>query len=339
MPKERQESQRRFTTAVQPVSIFLLFLLTATLFFTPSLQAQTIDLFGGDPSPRGEGEEAFSIQIGDEDYSPESDGDADGDGDGDGDDDRETSTFLIDRGHSGSSPSAGSSIRLNYERRGSAILIPARVGNHDVYFMLDTGASYTTLTSSFAHLIGASPRPDAPSVIVQTAGGQRPAYFSMINQLTLGSQRLEHISFTVCDPCGGFVYKGRPVVGLLGLNVLRRFRISVDDSAGVVELQPHGEFDDRSADIDPWIQTELTDLSPRQGASDQFVVTLQLRNLSNRMIRGLQIQVECTTFSGASRSALTRPASLRPRGSAETSVTIEIGGCIHVEPRLLQARW
>ena len=322
--------QHRSTTAVQPVSIFLLFLLGTGLWAMPVGLAQGIDLFSQDRRDESislfetSPEQNPTLIVEDEPHHQDS-SDAPG--------------FLIERGEGPGLSSSLTPIRLPYERRGSSMMVPARIGSHDVYFLFDTGASYTTLTSAFAALIGASPRANAPNVVVQTAGGLVETEFSLLNHLTLGTQRLEHISFIVCDPCGGFVHQGRPVVGLLGLNVLRRYRVSFDDTAGLIELHPHAEFSDRSSDIEPWIESELTDFRLAAGSGTRAIATLSLRNFAHRSIRDLVIELECTTLSGEIRQARTSPAILSARGTAETTASLDVAGCLQLQPRLLQARW
>lgn len=255
-----------------------------------------------------------------------------------GDDDEPISGPIIDRGDgAGQGAEQGRGIRLDYERAGQSILVKAAVGRHEVYFIFDTGASYTTLTSEFAALVGAAPAATNPRAMMQTAGGMREAPFGLLRSLRLGQQRLENVTFTVCDACGHH-YKGLPVVGLLGLNVLRRYRISMDDSNGVVELEPHRGFDDRSADIEPWIEGEVlaSYLDTKAGAMKSRV---EVRNLSSRAVRGVIVDVVCQTMSGEERRARTGSLSLRARGSQQVTLPLNMTGCVQVGTRVSSGRW
>lgn len=254
-------------------------------------------------------------------------------------DDQETPPgLIIDRGDgAGQGAERGRTIRLEYERAGQSIFVKAAIGRHDVYFIFDTGASYTTLTSEFAALVGATPQANNPRAMMQTAGGLREAPFGLLPSLRLGHQRLENVTFTICDACGN-QYKGLPVVGLLGLNVLRRYRISMDDSNGVLELSPHRGFDDRSADIEPWVEGEIL-ASYLDTSAGQMMSRVEVRNLSPRALRGLVVEIVCQTARGEERRARAQKQALSARGSAQITLPLNMMGCVQVGTRVLEGRW
>lgn len=327
--------QRAMSNLVRPMGViharrsalrlFSMVLVFSTLGFVSDSQAQIISFFE-------EGDEVF---VPDEELEPVRPVDSEAD-----EADEGASGVVIERGSAGSGAGVGTtrSIRLEYERRGQSILVPARVASREVYFIFDTGASYTTLTSDFAARVGASPRPTYPSAMVQTAGGVMETQFSLMNALRLGSQRIENVSFTVCDACGGYEHQGLPIVGLLGLNVLRRYRVSVDDSSGVVELEPHSDFDDRSADLEPWIQSEITDVSPTTGDSPEVSVTVS--NQAPKQVRNMVLEFQCTTISRESRSARTGTISSVPsQSSREVTVRLNPAGCVQIETHVIEGQW
>ncbi len=189
-------------------------------------------------------------------------------------------------------------ITLEFERRGNAIIVPARVEGRSVYFLFDTGATYTTLTPSFAREIGAMPGDDAPSTLTQTAAGPRRTRYGVMSRLSLGGSRHNGVTFSVCEPCGK-MRGSRHIVGLLGLNVLRRYQTSINDSEGVVELIPHSDHDNRWADIEPWLKVRP---DGHRTVESQGRVQHRYRahviNRAPRSIRNLTLEIECQRADG-----------------------------------------
>lgn len=223
-------------------------------------------------------------------------------------------------------------IRLNYEKQGQSILVPARVGARDAFFLFDTGATYTTLTEEFARQAGVSPAQDAPVTMVQTAAGVTQTRFGLMDRFTLGASELDYVSFTVCDACGMGTYQGRPIAGLLGLNVLRRYRVSVDDSQGVIELEPHGDFHERSADIEPWLEAELTTVEVDS-------VTVEVRNRAPKRIDRVTLDVTCLLASGEEVSDQATIRSVAADSSTEVALSASLGTCRQFDASVAEGRW
>ncbi len=313
---------------VAPVAtVIAAFLFVCPVLWPAGASGQVISLFGDEI-------EDVEFERDEGDQADEGSGESDGDEGEEG----ETSGVIVDRGTGGGAGVGVSrAIRLEYDQHGSAILVPARVGTEEVYLIFDTGATYTTLTEDFARQARVSPPADGPRGIAQTAGGLTETRFGLIQRLGLGDQTLTNVTYSICDPCGGIEYRGRPVVGLLGMNVLRRYRVSMD--GGVVELMPSSNYADRSGDIEPWVTAEFAGTwvrSDRGRPEAQF----RVENLSSRQVRGVVVELVCTNRQGEEWEARTQ--SLTLAAGAHQDVTFQGsagGGCMGYQTRVVQGRW
>lgn len=195
-----------------------------------------------------------------------------------------------------------SSFTLRYERHQGAILVEARVHNEDVYFLFDTGASHTTLTSAVARRIGKAPGPDAPRAISQTAGGMVESRFGLIDRLTLGGRMHRGVTFSICDPCGG-VYRGKPVAGLLGMNVIGRYLTNFDDASGTIQMRPGRLYAERTRDIKPWVEIDAPRLV--RAERDGILLEAGVKNRSPRQIQRLQLAIACANGNKVTSAPVT----------------------------------
>lgn len=198
--------------------------------------------------------------------------------------DKGTSTSF---GDSGTQVDGGITIR--FEREGASILVPATVNGKGVYFIFDTGATTTTLSYEFAQAAGLMPAKDAPVTQVQTANGSAVVPFGLINRLNLGGRDHSGVTFAMCTNCPVGIHKGKPVVGLLGLNVINRYRVSFDESAGKIEMYPNASYSDRRRDIEPWIQVD--DFSVAAGSKPK--ATAAIINRASRSIHEVTVVLKC----------------------------------------------
>lgn len=99
-------------------------------------------------------------------------------------------------------------------------------------FLVDTGATVTTLPPSALDALGVTSVSGLPERTVQTAGGPVTAREVWIAELTLGGYAMRNVQAVVLE------IPGLQEVGLLGMNVLRRFRIDLDSDQGVLRLTP-----------------------------------------------------------------------------------------------------
>jgi clan AA aspartic protease (TIGR02281 family) len=97
--------------------------------------------------------------------------------------------------------------------------------------LVDTGASYCVLTRGTARKLGLAPRAHE-SIPVATANGQVDADFVELSAVELRDARLAGVDAVVMDAVEP------PLIGIIGLNFLTRFRFSVDLTEGTLRLEP-----------------------------------------------------------------------------------------------------
>lgn len=241
---------------------------------------------------------------------------------------------IVDGGEWDGSSSArvDGGITLTYERNGSSILVPAEVEGKSVYFVFDTGATYTTLTGKFAQSAGIQPKKGYPQSVVQTANGPAATQFGLINTLELGGRNHHGVTFNVCDQCPTGTYKGKPLVGLLGMNVIGRYVTSFDDARGVIDMMPSSRYDDRTRDVEPWLQF-VSGRSGRIGKA--LVIDETIRNLAPRRIRKLALRIVC-----AGGAPFEWSKAVGPGGSAKIKETIHSGDCsVAVDRQIVASSW
>lgn len=150
-------------------------------------------------------------------------------------------------------PSLQKRSHLRFRRHGSVPEVGLQVGTIPVRYLWDTGASFLTLTQKMARRLGVLPRHGAPTLTVHTANGRVRTRVGLLHSLTIGGFRLTHVAFVLCDACAD---TNQRVMGLLGSNVQRRFRFSVDHSKGHIELQPQPkhQWRNQALDIRPFLK-------------------------------------------------------------------------------------
>ena len=122
--------------------------------------------------------------------------------------------------------------QVPFQARGSSVLVPARVNGQPVgYFILDTGATFTTVTRLVADRLGV--RGGAGRVNLATASGVVQAPLALLDEVDIGGAVARHVPAVIHD-----LPNAPPtVVGLLGLSFLERFRINLDLTSGVLALE------------------------------------------------------------------------------------------------------
>ena len=117
-------------------------------------------------------------------------------------------------------------------RQGNAFLVRALLnGRRDALFYLDTGASFTTISSGVAQELGIYIGPGAPSVTLLTASGSIQAPMGTVESLQIGSIEARDVQVVVHD-----LPRGAVGVGLLGLSFLNRFQVRLDPDQGLLML-------------------------------------------------------------------------------------------------------
>ena len=100
--------------------------------------------------------------------------------------------------------------------------------------MVDTGASTLVLPQSLASSLGYEPG-ELKSVRVQTANGKTTGMTGILDSVRVGEAESDQVAVTfVADHLLG----GKR---LLGMSFLGRFRMTIDSSNGVIQLERQGE--------------------------------------------------------------------------------------------------
>jgi len=95
--------------------------------------------------------------------------------------------------------------------------------------MIDTGASYVVIARSHADALGLTPEQLRPQEVV-TANGKIPALIGKVGMIRLGQVEVPNVEVAFIDDAQ---------IGdnqLLGMSVLGRYRITLDDSANTLTL-------------------------------------------------------------------------------------------------------
>lgn len=227
-----------------------------------------------------------------------------------------SSGALWDEGNAGSTD--GSAV-IRFKRQGLSMFVEAKLQGKLVYFMLDTGANYTAIRPSVARAAGIYPPSDAPVTTFHTANGPVAAPFGLIPSMILGGRRHSNVTYSLCETCGADRSPwGAPIAGLLGMNVLRRYTMRIDEARGVLELQPSLAYHDRMADVRPWLEPERPTLK-RKTRNGPRVFEVKMRNRAPQRVDGLRLVVEC----GAQAPQRDEVRPIDARSSRALSITLD----------------
>ncbi|MCB9640517.1 MAG: clan AA aspartic protease [Myxococcales bacterium] len=188
-----------------------------------------------------------------------------------------------------SEPSA-KRVALKYIRYGTSAVVPLRLGGEKLRFLLDTGASYLTLSRTTAERLGALPPRDAPVMVLQTANGKIRTRVGLLRELRMGKFRIRNVAFVLCDACAD---DQRDVVGLLGLNILQRFLFTMDHQNGTILLEPQpANPPNLSADMRPFLKyTKLNGSTLDLVFRRTFRLKGYATNLAPRTMMGVQVRI------------------------------------------------
>ncbi len=125
----------------------------------------------------------------------------------------------------------GRAVRVPFERRGSLMLVSARIDDRlDLPFLVDTGASSVSLPRAAAEALGIRIGPATPRVLVGTANGTIRVPVVQLDSVQLGAARVEGLEAHVSDSME---------IGLLGGAFFNHFVYAVDAAEGVLTLAPN----------------------------------------------------------------------------------------------------
>lgn len=134
-------------------------------------------------------------------------------------------------------PETGVLVPLEQDER--ALMLTATLDHKQTSrFILDTGATYTAISSDLARRLGYDLN-RASHVIITTANGQVSVPKIMLKSVTLNGYTVHNLEATVM-PMPANV----PFSGLIGLNFIKRYRVTIDSAADHLVLEPSGDRPD-----------------------------------------------------------------------------------------------
>jgi clan AA aspartic protease (TIGR02281 family) len=124
-------------------------------------------------------------------------------------------------------------ISVPIQRRGNSIILPARINGQEAgALLLDTGATFISLSSSAAQRLGVRPSGNG-TVRLVTAGGTIEAPLAILEEVSIGGASARFVPAVIHD------IPGMPpsIIGLLGMSFLERFRVNLDITSGILTLE------------------------------------------------------------------------------------------------------
>jgi clan AA aspartic protease (TIGR02281 family) len=126
-------------------------------------------------------------------------------------------------------------IRVPLEQDDRALLLEATLNDHTpTRLILDTGATYTSISRELAESLGYDLE-HAARIKITTANGQVLLPKIVLKSVTLNGYTAHNVEATVMNMPGNV-----PFSGLLGLNFVKRHRITIDAQAEHLVIEPHG---------------------------------------------------------------------------------------------------
>ena len=130
-------------------------------------------------------------------------------------------------------PPAPSKASVPFEKHGSVVIIQATLnGKAPVKLILDTGASFTMISSATAKQLEIDTNQNSRSMPFQTANGTIQAALINLDSISVAGLELKNLTAAVHD-----ALPDPAVAGLLGLNFLTNFRMDIDTEKGFVHLE------------------------------------------------------------------------------------------------------
>jgi clan AA aspartic protease (TIGR02281 family) len=113
-----------------------------------------------------------------------------------------------------------------------ALMLEATLNNQAIgTFILDTGATYTSISREMAEALNLDLE-NAPKVRITTANGRIEVPKVVIEKLNVNGLEAHNVEATVID-----IRKGSSFSGLLGLSFIKKFKLTIDPQAGQLIFQ------------------------------------------------------------------------------------------------------
>jgi clan AA aspartic protease (TIGR02281 family) len=123
-------------------------------------------------------------------------------------------------------------IRVPVQITGASVVVPVTLNRRlKTSLALDTGATSTMISHRVANNLGL--RTDGPRIVAMTANGQVSLPLARLGSVKVGDAEIHNVTVTVHD-----LPSAAKVDGLLGLDFLKRFHVSLDSRNQVLLLAP-----------------------------------------------------------------------------------------------------
>ena len=130
-------------------------------------------------------------------------------------------------------PISPSKASIPFEKQGQVVIVEATLNKKTAArFVVDTGASYTMISSAVAKELDIDTEQNRRTAPFQTANGIIQAPLVSLDSITVGGMEIRNLTAAVHD-----VLADSRVAGLLGLNFLSNFRMDIDTQKGVLHLE------------------------------------------------------------------------------------------------------
>ena len=130
-------------------------------------------------------------------------------------------------------PPPPSKASIPFEKQGQVVIVEAMLNKKTAArFVVDTGASYTMISSAVAKELDIDTEQNRRTAPFQTANGVIQAPLVSLESIAVGGMEIRNLTAAVHD-----VLADSRVAGLLGLNFLSNFRMDIDTQKGVLHLE------------------------------------------------------------------------------------------------------
>jgi clan AA aspartic protease (TIGR02281 family) len=122
---------------------------------------------------------------------------------------------------------------IKFQKQGELMVVQALLNEKTAAkFVVDTGASYTTISQAVAQQLGLNLENASTVIPLQTANGVIEAPLVSVGSLEVGGFALKDLPVVVHD-----VFPDPNIAGLLGLNFLSQFHLGIDSKNGILYLE------------------------------------------------------------------------------------------------------
>jgi clan AA aspartic protease (TIGR02281 family) len=139
----------------------------------------------------------------------------------------------VERYHYQPPPAIPTKASVPFEKQGQVVIVEATLNNKtSAKFIVDTGASYTMISSATAKELAVGADASPRTVPFQTANGLIQAPLISLDSISVAGMEIKNLTAAVHD-----VIPDGKIAGLLGLNFLSNFRLDIDTQKGVLNLE------------------------------------------------------------------------------------------------------